>query len=76
MKITEHNELVDKAKDKKDGVYSYHGYVYVVKNHNFIAYADALGNVCSVHGMFHSSIGKVNRYDRKVELLDYLRRQP
>ncbi len=73
MKIEEHNILIDKAKTRKDGVYSYNTYLYVVKNNKFIAYADYSGNVAAIYGVFHTQIGKVERYDRKKKLTEYLR---
>ncbi len=73
MTVPEHNILVEKAKSKNDGVYSWNNYLYVVKSSNFIAYSDYSGNISSVHGVFHMGIGKVERYDRRKKLVEYLR---
>lgn len=73
MKIEEHNTLINKAKTRKDGVYSYNTYLYVVKNNAFIAYSDYFGNISSIQGVFHYQIGKVESYDRKKKLIEYLR---
>ena len=68
-----HNTLIDKAKEKKDGVYSYKGYLYAVRNNIVMAYADCFGTINSIYGAFHTKIGKVERYDRKKKLLEYLK---
>lgn len=73
MKIEIHNTLVEKAKTKKDGVYEYQGFVYAVKNNNFIAYADYHGDLSTVHGVFHYRNGKCERYDRKKVLKEYIK---
>lgn len=73
MEISIHNNLIDKSKTRKDGVYQYKGYLYLVKNNNFIAYADYFGNLNTVHGVFHHTHGKCERYDRKKKLLEYLK---
>lgn len=67
MKITDHNILVDKAKVKKDGIYSYKGYTVVVKNKNFIAYCDRYGSCFRVNGSFHTSVGQVEPYPYKIK---------
>ena len=72
MKIDLHNELVDKAKIKKDGVYQFKGYSYAVKNNHFVAYVDRFGYAYMVHGIFHWPIRKCERSDRKKKLLDYI----
>jgi len=73
MKIEEHNKLIEKAKTKKDGVYSFGQYLYVVKGNKFIAYSDYSGNLSTIHGVFHMQGGKVERYDRKSALVKYLK---
>jgi hypothetical protein len=72
MKIDDYILLEEKAKTKKDGVYSWHGYMYVVKNNRFIAYADNYGECFSCHGAFTVSIGKIEKHDRKKKLTEYL----
>lgn len=73
MIIEIHNKLIEKAKIRKDGVYSYSGFLYVVKKNNFIAYSDYFGNISTVHGVFHHSIGKVESYNRRKKLLEILK---
>lgn len=68
MKIEIHNTLHEKAKTRKDGIYSYKYFLYVVKNCSFIAYADYWGDISSVHGAFHYHVGKVEKWDRKSKL--------
>jgi len=74
MKIQERNQLIEKAKTRKDGVYSYHGFLYIVKNNNFIAYATPIGNCFACIGVFDALIGTVKSYNRKKELLKYLKK--
>lgn len=75
MTIDETNLLHERAKTKKDGVYSFSPYLYVVKDNNFIAFSDYNGNCHQRMGSFNVSIGKVERYDRKRELLKWLKKQ-
>ena len=70
MKVDLHNMLIEKAKQKKDGVYSYRGYLYAVKNKTFIGYSDCYGYAFSVNGSFHVGIGKLVPYDRKKSMLN------
>lgn len=75
MTIDETNLLHEKAKIKKDGVYSFRGNLYVVKNNKFIAFSDYHGNCYQRFGSFNTSIGKVERYDRKQKLKEWLKSQ-
>ena len=68
MTINEHNILINKAKDRKDGIYQYRGNYYVVKNNNFIAYANYFGEIFQIQCSFHVSLGKVDSYLRKEKL--------
>lgn len=75
MKIDELNLLHDKAKERKDGVYSFKGNLWVVKDNRFIAYSDYYGNCYQRCGNFDAVIGKVDHYDRKKKLLEWLKEQ-
>ena len=75
MTIEETNILHNKAKTRKDGVYSYKGNYYVVKNFNFVAFADLFGECYQRMGFFNILIGKVERYDTKKKLTEWLRTQ-
>lgn len=75
MTIDETNILHEKAKSKKDGVYSYKGNFYAVKNNNFIAFADHFGECHQRMGAFNFHIGKVETYDRRKKLLEWLKTQ-
>lgn len=75
MTIDELNLLTEKAKTRKDGIYTYKSYYYAVKNNNFIAFADFSGNCYQRCGFFNVSIGKVESYDRKKKLLIWLKTQ-
>lgn len=75
MKISECNILIEKAKSRKDGVYSYKGYLYVVKKHAFVAFSDPFGVCYQRMGSFNVRIGKVDRHDRRKNLADWLKQQ-
>jgi hypothetical protein len=75
MTVDETNLLHERAKTKNDGVYSYQGNLYVVKDNKFIAFSDYHGNCHQRMGTFNVSIGKVEGYDRKRKLLKWLRSQ-
>lgn len=75
MTIYETNLLQVKAETRKDGVYSYKGNLWVVKDNKFVAFADCFGNCYQRFGSFNASIGKVERYDRKQKLTEWLRAQ-
>ena len=72
MKIDEVNILHEKAKDRKDGIYSYRGNLWVVKNNRFVAYADYSGKCFQIMGMFTVCIGETDRYKRKELLTKWL----
>jgi hypothetical protein len=73
MKIDDINILQEKAKTRKDGVYTHKDIIYIVKGSKFIAYADNFGECFLRMGIFNVPIGKVVRYDRKRMLTDYLK---
>ena len=75
MTIDDTNILIEKAKTRKDGVYSFKGYLWVVKNNKFVAFADNYGNCYQRFGVFNASIGKVDRYKRKQILSNWLKSQ-
>ena len=75
MTIEETNILHDKAKMRKDGIYSFRGNLWVVKNGKFVAFSDYFGNCYQRMGSFNASIGKVESYDRKQKLSEWLRSQ-
>ena len=75
MTIEETNILYDKAKDRKDGVYSFRGNLWVVKNKRFIAFSDFSGYCYARMGAFNVLIEKVDRYKRKEKLIEWLRTQ-
>ena len=72
MLVSQRNKLHEKAKSKKDGVYSSSPYIYCVKNGGLIAYADYFGNVYRCYGMFDSQIGKCEGYDRRKVLKQFI----
>ena len=75
MTIDDTNILIEKAKTRKDGVYSFKGYLWVVKNNKFVAFADNYGNCYQRFCAFNASIGKVDRYKRKQILSNWLKSQ-
>lgn len=73
MTIKDTNLLEEKAKDRKDGVYSFKGVFWVVKDGKFIAFADSFGECWQRMGSFNFKIGKVDRHDRKQKLTELLK---
>ena len=73
MTIDETNLLHEKAKTRKDGIYSFRGNLYVVKDKSFIAFANYCGECYQRMGAFNVQIGKVEPYDRKQKLTEWLR---
>jgi len=62
MKQSMLNKIIEKAKTKKDGVYSVGGNKYVCINHQVVAYADDYGNISQRVCGFSVSSGRVERY--------------
>ncbi len=75
MTTDETNILIDKAKTRKDGVYSYKGFLYVVKDNKFLAFSTRFGECFQRGGGFNISIGRVERYKRKEALIKWLKSQ-
>lgn len=75
MTIDELNILHDKAKTRKDGVYSFRGNLWAVKDKSFVAYSDFAGNCYLRMGAFNTSIGKVNSWEIKQKLTEWLKGQ-
>lgn len=75
MTTDEINILDEKARTRKDGVYSYKGNLFVVKNNNFIAFANYYGECFQRMGSFNCQIGKVDRYDAKKKLVEWFKAQ-
>ena len=76
MTIDEINLLNKKAETKKDGVYSFRGNLWVVKNGKFIAYVNQFGKILQRFGAFDTQIGdlsSVERWNRKKILIELLR---
>ena len=75
MTIEEINILNEKAESRKNGVYSFRGYLWAVKDNKFVAFADYFGNCYQRFGLFNAFIGEVKRYDRKKKLTEWVRAQ-
>ena len=73
MRITDHDAIFEKAKTRKDGVYSHGEYLYSVVNNRPTAYADYHGNLSLFYGAFHVSQGKCDRHDRRKTLLKFIK---
>jgi len=52
MKIDEVNILKEKAKTRKNGVYSFRGNLWVVKDNKFIAFANPFGECYQIMSSF------------------------
>lgn len=67
MTIETVNKLIDKAKTRKDGIYSYDIFNYVVKNNCFVAYREKMtGRIFERVGHFVSERGKGTVNDLKI----------
>ncbi len=75
MTTDETNFLQNKAKLKNNGVYSFKNYLWVVKDNKFVAFSDYFGNCYQQIGAFNVFIGKVDRYDIKRKLKEWLKSQ-
>lgn len=73
MKVSEFNTIIEKAKVRKDGVYTYRDYVYGVKNNRFVAYADPFGEVFSIQYGWSVTIGRCQRWDRKNQIKQFIK---
>jgi hypothetical protein len=75
MTVDETNLLHKKAETRKDGVYSFRGNLWAVKNGKFVAFIDAHGQVLQRFGAFNAVIGdlsSVERWNWKKKLVDFL----
>lgn len=75
MTIDETNILHEKAKKRKDGIYTFGSYLWVVKDFRFIAFANFHGECYQRMGAFNYQIGQCDRYDRKKKLTEWLKKQ-
>jgi hypothetical protein len=78
MTIEETNLLHEKAKSKKDGVYSFRGNLWAVKANRFLAFCNNRGELLQRFGSFNTQIGdfsSVEIWDLKKKLVEWLRSQ-
>lgn len=76
MKIDEISLLQEKAKIRKDGVYSFRGNLWAVKNYKLIAFIDNKGLVLQRFGSFNIIIGdlsSIERWDWKKKFIEWLK---
>jgi hypothetical protein len=76
MTIDETNLLNKRAETKKDGVYSFRGYLWAVKNKRFVAFVDNRGLTFQRFGSFNSEIGdlsSVERWNWKKKLIEWMK---
>jgi len=59
MKIDKLNILISKSKDKGNGIYSYDGTIYRVKDSSLLGYRE-FNKIYSLHGNFVIEIATVN----------------
>ena len=77
MTIDEANLLHDKAQTKKDGVYSFKGHLWAVKDSRFIAFITPAGEFLQRSGSFNIVIGNLNSIERwhwKKHLIEWLKK--
>lgn len=75
MKQDLFNEIVEKAKNKPDGVFSHKKTLYGVKNKVPVVFCDYFGQVFQCYCGFLHSLGKTEKKytnERKKELLELL----
>ena len=78
MRVDEVNILNEMAKSKKDGVYSFRGNLWAVKNGNFVAFVDSRGQVFQRCASFNYQIGNfwnIERYDWKKNFIEWLKKE-
>lgn len=78
MTIDETNLLTEKAKTKKDGIYSFRGNLWAVKSNRFIAFVNNRGEVLQRFGAFNTEIGNfssIERYNWKKKLTEWMQSQ-
>lgn len=74
MTIEKASKLAQKAKSRKDGVYTDNTHIWAVKNNKFVAYVDFSGNVYQRFGHFVTKVGECNRLERKKYLRNWLKK--
>jgi len=72
MTIDETNLLYAKAKLRKDGVYSFHGNYWVVKDRQFVAFMDLAGVCYQRFSSFNVLIAHFESYGRRKKLREWL----
>ena len=78
MTIDETNLLHKKAEVKKDGVYSFRGNLWAVKNGKFVAFINNRGQVLQRFGSFNTQIGdlsSIERWNWRNKLVEWLQSQ-
>lgn len=78
MTIDETNLLHKKAETKKDGIYSFKGNLYIVKNFRFIAFMNPTGEFYQRFGSFNTKIGdlsNIERWNWKKEIKKWMQTQ-
>lgn len=74
MHIDDHNKMREKAKTKKDGVYTCKGNFYMVYKNQLAAYCDYFGNVSECLYGFNVTKGKAkDRFEGRDLLKSYLK---
>jgi len=74
MKIDIYNQIREKAKTKKNGIYSYKTYTYIVVDNQLAGWCDYFGNIHELAYGFNVSKGKAkDRFEAKEILKSYLK---
>jgi len=73
MTLAELTDMIEKAGTRKDGIYPYRGYLYVVIDHKFVAFATRFGECYQRSGLANILIGKTEPYNRKRDLNNWLK---
>jgi len=75
MNINDVNILNEKAKSRKNEIYSYNKYLYVVKDYKFKGFIDAFESYYIINGFFTILIGKVKSYKHRRKLIELIKSQ-
>lgn len=72
MKIEQYKKIEERANKRKNGVYSFQGIYYGVKDRHAVLFAYYDGTITQLCFGFNVELGKVDNYKRKAELVRLL----
>ena len=75
MKLTDTILINKKAETKKDGAYSFRGFLYAVKSKKFVMWVNSRGEVFQRYGSFNTIIGNLDvteKYNWRKKIIKLL----